>query len=171
MTSCQHTAYYTKAWLVIVVLCFILYTLMHTEKMPRLSKQCSLINIRTVWKIFTSSGLHVHTVELVLIQGSNIYKPYFINVKQHNSSYLITYLKNYLTKPYTLSIFKPSTKYYKCCSISTRYPTALQTRKWKGWAIHQLYSRCSKKGLQQLESISLTKLPILRFILEIEENI
>ena len=68
---------------------------MHTKKMPRLSKQCSLINNRTVWKIFNSSGLHVHTVKLVLIQENNIYKPYFINVKQHNSSYLITYLKIY----------------------------------------------------------------------------
>ena len=108
MTSCQHTAYYNKAWLVIVVLCFILYILMHTEKIPRLSKQCSLINIRTVWKIFTSSGLHVHTVELVLIQGNNINKPYFINVKQHSSSYFITHLKNYLTKLSTLYRFQSS---------------------------------------------------------------
>ena len=65
--------------------------------MPRLSKQCSLIIIGTVWKIFASAGLHVHTVELVLIQGSNINKPYFI-----------THIKNYLTKLSTLYIFQSS---------------------------------------------------------------
>ena len=65
------------------------------RKNAKVIQASSLINNRTVWKIFNSSGLHVHTVKLVLIQENNIYKPYFINVKQHNSSYLITYLKDY----------------------------------------------------------------------------
>ena len=56
---------------------------MHTEKMPGLFKQYSLINIRAVWEISTGSGLHMCTVELI-IQESNINKPYLINVKQHN---------------------------------------------------------------------------------------
>ena len=70
-----------------------------------------------MWKIFTSSGLHVHTVELVLIQGSNINKPYFINVKQHSSSYFNTHLKNYLTKLSTLYRFKSSNPLQNITSV------------------------------------------------------
>ena len=78
---------------------------MHTNahrKMPRPFKPYSLINIRAMCEIFTGSGLHMHTVELMLIQGSNINKTYLINVKQHNFFLFNYYLKNYLTKPYML---------------------------------------------------------------------
>ena len=101
---------------------------MHTEKMPGLFKQYSLINIRAVWEISTGSGLHMRTVELMLIQESNINKPYLINVKQHNFflfNHLFKELFNKALYALYTTIFKPSTKDYKCCSNLTKYPTSL----------------------------------------------
>ena len=90
---------------------------MHTEKMPGLFKQYSLINIRAVWEISTGSGLHMRTVELMLIQESNINKPYLINVKQHNFFLFNYYLKNYLTKPYTIYILQSSNPLQKITNV------------------------------------------------------
>ena len=104
---------------------------MHTNahrKIPRPFKQYSLISIRAMCKIFTGSGLHMHTVELMLIQESNINKPYLINVKQHNFFLFNHLFKELFNKSlYALynTIFKPSKKDYKCCSNLTKYPTAL----------------------------------------------
>ena len=104
---------------------------MHTNahrKMQMPFKPYSLISIRAMCEIFTGSGLHMHTVELMLIQGSNINRPYLINVKQHNFflfNHLFKELFNKALYALYTTIFTPSTKYYKCCSSSTRYPTAL----------------------------------------------
>ena len=90
------------------------------------------------------------------------------------SSYLITYLKSYLTKPYTLYILQYSHPLQNITNVVPFQQDILQLCKLKSKRLELFinYSHAAvRRILQQMESSSLFNLPILRFILEIKENI
>ena len=88
------------------------------------------------------------------------------------SSYLITYLKSYLTKPYTLYILQYSHPLQNITNAVPFQQDILHLCKSKRLELFINYSHAAvRRILQQMESSSLFNLPILRFILEIKENI
>ena len=90
------------------------------------------------------------------------------------SSYLITYLKSYLTKPYTLYILQSPHPLQNITNAVPFQQDILQLCKLKSKRLELFinYSHAVvRRILQQMESSSLFNFPILRFILEIKENI